>query len=130
MRYLLILDDQWIKTNDDGTPYVILALENDMTIKLIVTPIHDKKPYLVCEHGGAYLEPRYMDAMLAFETRLKMAETLDRMFTNLDGTHKYDIDNITVRDLEKAFPDIDVPRYDGDKNIILMWQNKEDDKNG
>ena len=125
MKYLLTLDDQWIKRNADGTPYATLALENDTTIKLIVTPIHNKRPYIVLEHGGAYLEPRYIDAMLAFETRLKMAETLDRMFTNLDGTHKYDTDNMTVRDLEKAFPDIDVPRYDGDKNIILMWRDKE-----
>lgn len=130
MRYLLVLDDQWIKTNADGTPYVTLALENDSTIKLIVTPLLDKKPYVVFEHGGAYLEPRYIDAMLAFETRLKMAETLDRMFTNLDGTHKYDVDNMTVRELEKAFPDIDVPRYDGDKNIILMWRDKEANNGG
>lgn len=125
MKYLLVLDDQWIKRSDDGVPYVTLALENDDSVKLIMTPIDDKKPYLVCEHGGAYLEPRYMDAMLAFETRLKMAETLDRMFVNFDGTHKYDTDNMTVRELEKAFPDIDVPRYDGDKNIILMWRDKE-----
>ena len=125
MRYLLVLDDQWITRNADGTSYVTLALENDLTIKLIVEPLLDKKPYMVFEHGGAHLEPRYIDAMLAFETRLKMAETLDRMFTNLDGTHKYDTANMTVRELEKAFPDIDVPRYDGDKNIILMWRDKE-----
>ena len=125
MRYLLVLDDQWIKTNADGTPYVTLALENDLTIKLIVTPLNDKRPYMVFEHGGAYLEPRYIDAMLAFEARLKTAEALDTMFTNLDGAHKYDVDNMTVRELEKAFPDINVPRYDGDKNIILMWKDKE-----
>lgn len=89
----------------------------------------DKKPYLVFEQGGCYLEPRYIDAMLAFETRLKMAEALDQMVTNLDGVHKYNTDNMTVRELEKAFPDIDVPKYDGDKNIILMFYNKED-KNG
>lgn len=124
MRYLLVLDDQWIKRNTDGTPYVALSLENDSTIKLIVTPIFDKKPYIVFEHGGAYLEPRYIDAMLAFETRLKMAEALDEMFTNHNGIHKYDTNNMTVRELEKAFPDIDVPRYDSDKNIILMLKEE------
>lgn len=87
--------------------------------------ICDPRPLLVLEHGEAYLEPRYMDAMLAFETRLKMAETLGKIFVNFDGSKKYDADNMTVRDLEKAFPDIDVPRYDGDKNIILMWRDKE-----
>lgn len=128
MKYLLILNDHFIKTNEDGTPYATLTFGNNMSTHLVVTPIDDKKPYLVCEHGGAYLEPRYMDAMLAFETRLKMAETLDRMFTNIDGTHKYDVDNMTVRELEEAFPDIDVPRFDGDKNIILMWRDKENGK--
>lgn len=125
MKYLLVLDNQWVKTNADGTPYVTLALENDTNIKLIITPLDDRRPYVVFEHGGAYLEPRYIDAMLAFEARKNLAETLDRIFTNLDGVHKYDVDNMTVRELEKAFPDIDVPRYDCDKNIIAMWQDKE-----
>lgn len=130
MKYLLVLNDHFIKTDADGTPYATLTFGNGSTINHVVTPIDDKKPYLVCEHGGAYLEPRYMDAMLAFETRLKMAETFERIFINFDGTKKYDADNMTVRDLEKAFPDIDVPRYDGDKNIILMWRDKEANNGG
>lgn len=44
MKYVLVLDDEWIKKTDDGTPYVTLALRDDLTIKLIVTPI--KKPIL------------------------------------------------------------------------------------
>lgn len=130
MKYLLVLNDHFIKTNDDGIPCATLIFGNDMSAHLVATPIDDKKPYLVCEHGGAYLEPRYMDAMLAFETRLKMAETLGKIFVNFDGTKKYDADNMTVRELEKAFPDIDVPRYDGVNNIILASRVVPDVRDG
>lgn len=39
MKYVLVLDDEWIKKTDDGTPYVTLALRDDLTIKLIVDPM-------------------------------------------------------------------------------------------
>ena len=81
--------------------------------------IIDDRPYLIVNGNAVYLDPCHMDALLLVDSRISFAKAINQMMENFDSKQEYDIDNMTARDLEKAFPDIPAPRYDGDKNIIL-----------
>lgn len=86
--------------------------------------IYDPRPLLVLEHGEVYLEPIYVNAMLAVEERKTFAETLNRIFKNIDGKEKYDLSKFTIHDYEREFPGIGALRYDGNTNIIYEHIDK------
>lgn len=106
MRYLLILDDQYVKKYEDGTPYVTVVLEDYLTIKLIVTPL--QREMLVVPNGAsAYLTRGHIDAMMEYECKQHIKEIVDGLNHNLDGINDVDLPKrvplITPEEIKRQF---------------------------
>ena len=78
----------------------------------------DGRPCLLVNGASLFLDPRYIDALLLVDSRISFAQGINRMMENLGSKPEYDVDNMSARDLEKAFPDIPAPKYDGDRGIV------------
>ena len=129
MKYLLIVDDQYVKKYDNSTPYVTAVLEDYLTIKLIVTPL--QREMLVMPNGAsAYLTQGHIDAMMEYEREQHIKEIVDKMNHSLDGINDVDLPKrvplITPEEVKRQFGLDGKDKIQGFTNGITM----EDDKNG
>lgn len=101
MKYVIVLDDQVVDKNADGTPYVIVRNNKYETfLKLIVTPI--VKPILIhpMEPDTAlYLTQEHVDALCKYEQDVMLKELIDKMNEDY-GFPKY---ILNVEDLRHQF---------------------------
>jgi len=101
MKHVIILDDQVVDKNDDGTPYINVRNNKYGTyLKLIATPIvrpiliHPMEPDTVL-----YLTQEHMDALCKYEQDVMLKELIDKMSEDY-GFPKY---ILNVEDMRHQF---------------------------
>lgn len=107
------------KVTDDQNNNIHTQLLREICYNVCNGTLLDGRPTLLVNNSYVRLTPYHVDALLLVDSRISFAKAINRMTENFDNKQEFDIDNMSARDLEKAFPDIPAPRYDGNKNIIL-----------